>query len=137
MLYFRTSALNTPTSTSVKDKKGNLHSFDVKVLGREETWHSPSILLATLSNSGGKVVFSQIHLEIDPMKYVYEGDKFNELKKSNTARLEIISDLLSTHLGLDVNRDLSQVSDKKSMRYTPGYFLGKFEVHKYIKNEQS
>ncbi|KAG5312966.1 BPL1 ligase, partial [Pseudoatta argentina] len=124
----RTSALNTPTSTSVKDKKGNLHSFDVKVLGREETWHSPSILLATLPNSDGKVVFSQIHLEIDPMKYVYEGDKFNELKKSNTARLEIISDLLSTHLGLDVNHDLSQVSDKKSMRYTPGYFLGKFEM---------
>ncbi|XP_077264687.1 holocarboxylase synthetase-like protein [Temnothorax americanus] len=120
----RASALNPPTSASVKDKKGNLHSFDVKVLGKEETWHSPSILLATLPSSGGKVVFSQIHLEIDPMQYVYEGDKFDVLKKSNVARLEIISDLLSTHLGLDVNCDTSQ----RSVRYTAGYFLGKFEM---------
>jgi len=105
----------------------------VKVLGREETWNSPSILLATLPSSGGKVVFSQIHLEIDPMKYVYEGDKFNVLKKSNVARLEIISDLLNTHLGLDINHDINQTSEQRSVRYTPGYFLGKFEV--YIKNK--
>ncbi|XP_011882761.1 PREDICTED: biotin--protein ligase isoform X2 [Vollenhovia emeryi] len=121
----RAPALNPPTSTSVKDKKGNLHSFDVKVLGREETWQSPSILLATLPSSGGKVVFSQIHLEIDPMQYVYEGDKYDVLKKSNVARLEIISDLLSTHLGLYVNRDTCK---ETSVRYTPGYFLGKFEM---------
>ncbi|XP_011695670.1 PREDICTED: biotin--protein ligase isoform X3 [Wasmannia auropunctata] len=124
----RTPPLNPPTSTSVKDKRGNLHSFDVKVLGKEETWHSPSILLATLPSSGGKVVFSQIHLEVDPTQYEYEGDKFNELKKSNVARLEIISDLLSTHLGLEINRDTSRVSDKASVQYTPGYFLGKFEM---------
>jgi len=104
----------------------------VKVLGREETWNSPSILLATLPSSDGKVVFSQIHLEIDPMKYVYEGDKFNVLRKSNVARLEIISDLLSTHLGLDINHDISQTLEQRSVRYTPGYFLGKFEV--YTKN---
>lgn len=119
--------MNPPTSTSIKDKKGNLHSFDVKVLGREETWQSPSILLATLPNSNGKVVFSQIHLEIDPMKHVYEEDKNDVLKKSNAARLEIISDLLSTHLGLDVNRG----KNRSTVKYTPGYFLGKFEVHKY------
>lgn len=118
--------MNPPTSTSVKDKKGNLHSFDVKVLGREETWQNPSILLATLPDSGGKVVFSQIHLEIDPMQYEYESDKFDVLKKNNVARLEIISDLLSTHLGLDINPSRNQI-----VRYTPGYFLGKFEVHEY------
>lgn len=98
----------------------------MKVLGREETWQSPSILLATLPDSGGKVVFSQIHLEIDPMQYEYEGDKFDVLKKNNVARLEIISDLLSTHLGLDINPSRNQI-----VRYTPGYFLGKFEVHEY------
>lgn len=118
--------MNPPSSTNVKDKKGNLHSFDVKVLGREETWHSPSILLATLASSGGKVVFSQIHLEIDPMQYVYEEDKFDALKKSNIARLEIIKDLLSTHLGLDTSHD--QINP---VQYTPAYFLGKFEVYKY------
>ncbi|KAL6267955.1 hypothetical protein P5V15_001023 [Pogonomyrmex californicus] len=118
----RTPALNPPTSTSVKDKRGKLHSFDVKVLSREETWHNPSILLATLASSGGKVVFSQIHLEIDPMQYEYEEDKFEALKKSNVARLEIISDLLSTHLGLETSHD------QISIQYTSAYFLGKFEM---------
>lgn len=126
----RMSALDPPTSINVKDKRGKLHSFDVEVLGREETWQSPSILLATLPSSHGKVVFSQIHLEIDPMQFVYEGDKFDVLKKSNIARLEIISDLLSTHLGLDTNRDTSHYLDTNpiSVQYTPGYFLGKFEM---------
>lgn len=98
----------------------------MKVLGREETWHSPSILLATLPSSGGKVVFSQIHLEIDPREYVDKEDEFDVL--NNFARLEIITDLLSTHLGLNVNRDREQTS---ILEYTPSYFLGKFEVHKY------
>ncbi|KAL0117814.1 hypothetical protein PUN28_008894 [Cardiocondyla obscurior] len=130
-------AQNTPSSTSIKDRRGNLHSFDVKVLGKEETWHSPSILLATLPSSGGKVVFSQIHLEIDPMQYEYEEDKFDVLKKSNTARLEIISDLLSTHLGLEVKRDTNQ----PSIQFTPGFFLGKFEMKmklfEKLKNEMN
>lgn len=65
------------------------------------------------------------------MQYEYEGEKCDALKKSNVARLEIISDLLNTHLGLDINRDVSQISDKKSVQYTQGYFLGKFEVNKY------
>ncbi|XP_012528696.1 biotin--protein ligase isoform X2 [Monomorium pharaonis] len=123
-------ALNFPTSINVKDKKGNLYSLNVEVLGREETWQSPSILLATLPSSGGKVVFSQIHLEMDPMQFVYEGNKFDVLKSSNVARLEIISDLLGTHLGLDINRDTSHFVDSNpiSVQYTPGYFLGKFEM---------
>lgn len=97
----------------------------MKVLGREETWHSPSILLATLPSSGGKVVFSQIHLEIDPREYVDEEDDV----LNNFARLEIITDLLSTHLGLNVNRDREQ-----TVEYTLGYFLGKFEVNINIPN---
>ncbi|KAH0951438.1 hypothetical protein HN011_009394 [Eciton burchellii] len=119
----RTSALNPPTSTSVKDKRGRSHSFDVKVLGTEETWHNPSILLATLASSGGKVVFSQIHLEVDPTQYEYEEDKFNALKESNAVRLEIISDLLSTHLGMETMQDAEEL-----VQYTSAYFLGKFET---------
>lgn len=124
--FCRTSALNPPTSTRVKDKRGEFHSFDVKVLGTEETWHNPSILLATLASSGGKVVFSQIHLEVDPTQYEYEEYKFKALKESNTARLEIISDLLSTHLGIETKKAASVTGP--SAKYTHGYFLGKFEV---------
>ncbi|XP_026828059.1 biotin--protein ligase isoform X2 [Ooceraea biroi] len=119
------TALNPPTSTSVKDKRGRLHSFDVKVLGTEETWHNPSILLATLASSGGRVVFSQIHLEVDPMQYEYEEDKFNALKESNAVRLEIIGDLLSTHLGMKTSKSAGEL-----VKYTPAYFLGKFEIKK-------
>jgi len=92
-------------------------------LGTEETWHNPSILLATLASSGGKVVFSQIHLEVDPTQYEYEEDKFNALKESNAIRLEIIGDLLSTHLGMETMQNAEEVA-----KYTSAYFLGKFEV---------
>ncbi|XP_032674789.1 biotin--protein ligase isoform X2 [Odontomachus brunneus] len=119
----RTPGLNTPSSTSVKDKKGNLYSFNVKVLGTEETWHNPSILLATLASSGGKVVFSQIHLEVDPTQYEYEEDKFKALKENNVARLEIISDLLSTHLEMETKNHVAETA----AIYTPAYFLGRYE----------
>jgi len=92
-------------------------------LGTEETWHNPSILLATLASSGGKVVFSQIHLEVDPMQYEYEENKFNVLKESNAVRLEIISDLLSTHLEMETMQNAEEL-----VQYTSAYFLGKFEV---------
>lgn len=108
--------------------------FNVKVLGTEETWHNPSILLATLASSGGKVVFSQIHLEVDPTQYEYEEDKFKALKESNAARLEIISDLLSTHLEMET---ISHTA-KTDVIYTPAYFLGRYEVrrhdYKYVKH---
>lgn len=78
--------------------------FDVKILGTEETWQNPSILLATLANSGGKVVFSQIHLERDPVEYSRAKKLYETLRENDDARLGIISDLLSTHLEMEINR---------------------------------
>lgn len=95
-------------------------------MATEETWHNPSILLATITSSEGKVVFSQIHLEVDPTQYEYEEDKFKALKESNIARLEIISDLLSTHLGMEIKDHTSEAAI-----YTPAYFLGRYEVYRY------
>jgi hypothetical protein len=92
------------------------------VLGAEETWHTPSLLLAAVSGGDGKVVFSQVHLEVDPTQYEDEESKFAALKESNSARLEIIQDLLSTHLGLQCT------ASQKLPTYTPGYFLGRHEV---------
>lgn len=94
----------------------------VQVLGAEETWHTPSLLLATVGRGDGKVVFSQVHLEVDPTQYEDEESKFVALKESNTARLEIIQDLLSMHLGLECT------TSQKLPSYTPGYFLGRHEV---------
>jgi hypothetical protein len=111
-----------PSSVQVVDSDNKPHTLHVQVLGTEETWHTPSLLLATVSGGGGKVVFSQVHLEVDPMQYEDEESKFAALKESNTARLEIIQDLLSTHLGLEC------FSSQNMPSYTPGYFLGRHEV---------
>ncbi|KAI4485519.1 hypothetical protein M0804_007024 [Polistes exclamans] len=118
------TAVNPPVSATVKDKKGKLHSFGIKVLGTEETWHTPSILLANLTDSNGKAVFSQIHLEADPAQYELEENKFNALKQSNLARLEIFNDLLSVHLGIEV----STSTKTTSVHYTPAFFLGRHEL---------
>ncbi|XP_029053815.2 biotin--protein ligase isoform X3 [Osmia bicornis bicornis] len=119
----KVSSVSPPTSANVKDKKGNSHSFEVKVLGTEETWHTPSILLATLSRSSGKVVFSQIHLEVDPMQYELEESKYSALKESNAIRLEIFKDLLNIHLGIELRS-----ASKISVTYTPAFFLGRYEL---------
>lgn len=91
-------------------------------MGEEETWQTPSILVATLASSGGKIVFSQIHLEADPAEYENKEDVFEALKESNAARLEILSDLLSTHLEIEINRNFEM-----PIVYTPAYLLSQTE----------
>ncbi|XP_031834057.1 holocarboxylase synthetase-like protein isoform X2 [Nomia melanderi] len=119
----KVSGLSTPTSVDVKDKKGNSHLFDVKVLGTEETWYTPSILLASPRGNNGKIVFSQIHLEVDPMQYEFEESKFLALKESNDARIEIFNDLLKVHLGMK----LCETSEP-TLKYMPAFFLGRHEL---------
>ncbi|CAB0035423.1 unnamed protein product [Trichogramma brassicae] len=118
----RSATPPTPISTTIVDRQGKSHTFGVRVLGSEETWHTPSILLADQPESGGKAVFSQIHLEADPSQYELEESKFNALKQSNSARLEIFADLLANHLGMHVNS-----KPRVPPVYTPGFFLGKHE----------
>ncbi|KAK2583668.1 hypothetical protein KPH14_009599 [Odynerus spinipes] len=117
------TAMHPPVSATVKDKTGKTHTFGIKVLGTEETWHTPSIILASSTDSEGKAVFSQIHLEADPAQYELEENKFNALKQSNVARLEIFSDLLSVHLGIEV-----KTSPETPVKYTPAFFLGRHEL---------
>ena len=76
-----------------------------------------------MPSSGGKAVFSQIHLEADPSQYEFEENKYTALKKSNFTRLEIFSDLLKTHLGIEVNPE-----PKPTPVYSSGFFLGRHEV---------
>lgn len=53
-------SLNIPKSVEVLDEDSKMHTLSVKVLGAEETWQTPSLLLAMETTSGGKVVFSQV-----------------------------------------------------------------------------
>lgn len=51
----------TPATVEVLDSDNQLHTLQVQVLGTEETWHTPSLLLATTGSGpeAGKIVFSQ------------------------------------------------------------------------------
>ena len=91
-------------------------------------------MLLNHTKSGGKAVFSQIHLEKSPLDcgikdYVTmtptEEHLFNELKEHNCARVEIIRDLLSTHLKMDMCDD-DDTKDRMP-EYTPAYLLSETE----------
>lgn len=69
-----------------------------------------------------------MHLEADPNLYEHDDAKFSALTKSDKARLEIFSDLLSAQLGLIV-----QSRDYNSTNMFPNaYFLGRHEVSQTI-----
>lgn len=114
-----------PRSVDLKDLQGVEHSIHVQVLGTEETWNTPSLMLASNLNSGGKAVFSQVHLEADPAQFESDEQKFIVLKQSDQARLEILSDILKSYLGLIVDK-----TDKKfnHVLYSNAFFLGRHEV---------
>lgn len=44
----------------MKDLHGDIHRLEVKVLGTEETWNTPSLILASDTNCNGIAVFSQV-----------------------------------------------------------------------------
>lgn len=68
----------------------------------------------------------QVHLEINPSQYEDDENKFEALKESDPARLEILRDLLCNHLELDC-------TSVDNLSYTPGYFLGRHEVRVNLK----
>lgn len=53
--------LACPGSIDLKDLHGDIHRLEVKVLGTEETWNTPSLILATDTNCNGIAVFSQVN----------------------------------------------------------------------------
>lgn len=42
------------------DSNNKHHSINIEILAAEDTWETPSIILAT-APSGGKVIFSQVN----------------------------------------------------------------------------
>ena len=108
-----------PKTVQVKDAKGLRHDVDVEILGVEETWRTPSILLATDRVNHGKAIFSQVHLEADPSQFEADEGKYAALKNSDGQRLEILGHLLSTHLNVEVKGGLHA----EEVKYSPGYLL--------------
>lgn len=109
-----------PKSIEVTDTVGGKHSVDVEILGVEETWKTPSILLAVNRANNGRAIFSQVHLEADPSQFENDEGKYKVLKESNNDRLEILRDLLATHLNVEVQSDFQAATD---IQYSPGYLL--------------
>ncbi|XP_075145553.1 holocarboxylase synthetase-like protein isoform X2 [Haematobia irritans] len=122
-------ATNRKPSIELKDLKGHLHRLDVKVLGTEETWNTPSLLLAHNKKSGGSAVFSQVHLEINPSEFEADETKYSILKQNDKIRHEIFSDLLKNHLNLSVKSEKQNVNGSgPKCVFKKAYFLGKHEA---------
>lgn len=46
------------------DSNNKHHAIDIKILAAEDTWKTPSLILAT-SPSGGKIIFSQVIISLN------------------------------------------------------------------------
>ncbi|XP_052868831.1 biotin--protein ligase [Anopheles cruzii] len=109
----------------VKDVSGKEHSLAVEILAQEETWNTPSILETHNRKTGGRAIFSQIHLELDPSSVQTSIDQPDDtLQSSNELRYAILSDLLGGRIGLK----LKQSSKEDAIGYKNAYFLGKHEA---------
>ncbi|XP_026841085.1 biotin--protein ligase isoform X4 [Drosophila persimilis] len=114
-------------SMELKDLAGHSHKLDVQVLGTEETWNTPSLLLANSLKSGGKAVFSQIHLETSPSEFESDEIKYSILKQYECTRLEIFADLLSKYLDVQVVKADGVGLSQAGVVYQQAYFLGRHE----------
>ncbi|XP_049536009.1 biotin--protein ligase isoform X1 [Anopheles darlingi] len=109
------------------DMAGKLHSLTVEILAQEETWNTPSILEAHNRKTGGRAIFSQIHLELDPSLFQTSIDTAdNALQNSNQLRYEILSDLLGGRIGLKLRE--AHACKESDIVYKNAYFLGKHEA---------
>jgi biotin---protein ligase len=75
-------------------------------------------------DNGGRMIFSQIHLEVDPSLYENDESKYQTLLNSDGLRHEIFSDVLNSHLGLEVKENRTE----GKIQYSRGFFLGRHEV---------
>jgi hypothetical protein len=48
-----------PRSVELRDEFGIIHNLNVQILGTEDTWKTPSLLMV-YTERGGKMIFSQV-----------------------------------------------------------------------------
>uniref|UniRef100_A0A034W455 Biotin--protein ligase n=1 Tax=Bactrocera dorsalis TaxID=27457 RepID=A0A034W455_BACDO len=129
-----TQSTTRKPSVELQDLRGKVHNLDVKVLGTEETWNTPSLLLANSVQSGGCAVFSQVHLETNPSQFEMDESKYKILMQNEQVRMEILAHLLNKHLDISVQQFNTNGA---KCTYQEAYFLGrhesKFELLEKIK----
>lgn len=57
-----------PRSVELRDEFGLVHNVNVQILGTEDTWQTPSLLMV-YNERGGKMIFSQVKFDFYPQKY--------------------------------------------------------------------
>lgn len=66
-----------------------------------------------------------MHLEVDPNAYENDEAKYAVLKQSDTVRIEIFMDLLSSHLGIVV----ANIGNRNVIKmFSNAFFLGDHKV---------
>lgn len=55
-------APKTPSTVEIQHN-GKTYTIQVQVLGTEETWQTPSLVLASVKGNNGKAVFSQVMIK--------------------------------------------------------------------------
>ncbi|CAG9814996.1 unnamed protein product [Phaedon cochleariae] len=120
-------APRTPSAVEIQHN-GKEYIIQVQILGTEETWQTPSLLLASVKGGDGRAIFSQVHLEINPNQFEEDETKFQALKESDSARMEILKDILSNRLDIDCSTGME-------IAYTPAYFLGRHEMKLKLLND--
>lgn len=58
--FSNTASSNVPSTVELLDPFSQAHILEVKVLASEETWQTPTLLLASKTDDYGKVLFSQV-----------------------------------------------------------------------------
>ncbi|CAB3366136.1 Hypothetical predicted protein [Cloeon dipterum] len=112
-----------PSSLEINDSSGYSHKLNINVLSKDDITNSPSLVLATMVGSGGKMLFSQVHLEVDAQMHQNSNPAlYAPLKEHDSARLEIAKEIISGQLGLDCTKDSKEDS------FTAAYFLGRHEL---------
>uniref|UniRef100_A0A0A9YRX0 Biotin--protein ligase n=4 Tax=Lygus hesperus TaxID=30085 RepID=A0A0A9YRX0_LYGHE len=112
-----------PESVVIKDSDSKSHKLKMTFWGSKK--HGKRQVCFSLYSLMWlqKVVFSQVHLETAPDQFEDTDNKREALTNSDKARLEILSDVLCSHLEL-------KCAPKKSssIGYSLGYFLGNHEA---------
>ncbi|CAL4122816.1 unnamed protein product, partial [Meganyctiphanes norvegica] len=116
----RSSVKVEPTHVEITDEYGIHHLLNLNILASDDTWGAPSLLAAKVAENKGIAVFSQVHLEQSPPAGSFEGP-MKHVAESDQSRMEILQDLLSTHLSIDTTQ-------AKVQPYTTAYLLGRHEL---------
>ncbi len=71
------STSNVPPSVELMDMSGTPHTLLVNILASEATWQTPTLLLASKTEDGGKALFSQVSIIYSYSKIVELGLHLN------------------------------------------------------------